>query len=103
VSLPPGSDTVGDIRKEIPSLELDKVFEDSSLKKLTMQLRHTIDLERTDNGKESHSDVFWATLLNDRHSLNTGSIMRPSLGNLSEELEIDLVDNLQVSREEFLE
>jgi hypothetical protein len=93
MSLPPGSDTVGDIGEKVPSLELDKVLEDSSLEKL----------ERTDNSKESHSDVFGATLLDDRHSLNTGSIVRPSLSNLSQELEVDLVNNLQVSREEFLE
>jgi hypothetical protein len=103
MSLPPGSDTIGDIREKVPSLELDKVLEDSSLKKLTMQLRHTVNLERTDNSKKSHSDVFGATLLNNRHSLNTSSIVRPSLSNLSEELEIDLVNDLQVSREEFLE
>ena len=100
---PPGSDTIGDIREKVPSLELDKVLEDSSLEKLTMQLRHTVNLERTDNSKESHSDVFWATLLDDRHSLNTGSIVRPSLSNLAKEFEIDLVNDLQVSREEFLE
>jgi hypothetical protein len=68
-----------------------------------MQLGDAIHLERTDNSKESHSDVFGVTLLNDRHSLDTGSIVRPSLGHLSKELEVDLVDDLQVSREEFLE
>jgi hypothetical protein len=103
MSLPPGSDAIGDIREKVPSLELDKVLEDSSLEKLTMQLRHTVNLEGTDNSKESHSDVFGVTLLNDRHSLDTGSIVGPSLGNLSEELEIDLVNNLQVSREELFE
>ena len=103
MSLPPRSDTIGDIREKVPSFELDKVLEYSSLKKLTMKLRHAVNLERTDNGKESHSDVFGATLLNNRHSLNTGSIVRPSLSNLSEELEVDLVDDLEVSREEFLE
>jgi hypothetical protein len=103
MSLPPGSDTVGDIGEKVPSLELDKVLEDSSLKKLTMQLRHTVDLERANNSKESHSDVFGITLLDNRHSLNTGSIVRPSLSNLSQELEVDLVNNLQVSREELFE
>jgi hypothetical protein len=103
LSWPPGSDTIGDIREKVPSLELDKVLEDSSLEKLTMQLGDTVDLEWTDNSKESHSDVFGVTLLNDRHSLDTGSIVRPSLSNLSEELEIDLVNNLQVSREELFE
>jgi hypothetical protein len=103
MSLPPGSDTIGDIREKVPSLELDKVLEDSSLKKLTVKLRHTIHLERTDNSKESHSDVFGATLLNNRHSLNSCSVVRPSLGDLAEELEIDPVNDLQVSREEFLE
>ena len=68
-----------------------------------MELGNTIHLERTDNSKESHSDVFGVTLLDNRHSLNTGSIVRPSLGDLSEELEVDLVNDLQVSREEFLE
>jgi hypothetical protein len=68
-----------------------------------MELRHTIHLERTDDSKESHSDVFWVTFLYDRHSLNTGGIVRPSLGDLSQEFKVDLVNNLQVSREEFLE
>ena len=68
-----------------------------------MKLRHTVNLEGPDDSKVSHSDVFGVTLLNDRHSLNTGSIVRPSLGDLSEELEVDLVDDLEVSWEEFLE
>lgn len=63
-----------------------------------MQLGHTIDLERPDDSKESHSDVFRVSFLNDRHSLNTPHIVRPALGNLCEELEIDFVDDLQVSR-----
>jgi hypothetical protein len=103
ICLPPGSNTIGDIGKEVPSLELDKVLEDSSLEKLTVQLCHTINLERSDNSKESHSDVFGSTFLYDRHSLDSTHIVGPSLGYLSEEFEVDLVDDLQMSRKEFLE
>lgn len=96
-SLPPWSDTVGDVGEKVTTLELDKVSEDGSLEKLTMKLGHTVDLERTDNSEESHPDIFRRAFLDDRHSSDTVHVVWPSLGNLTQEVVVDSVDDLEVS------
>lgn len=102
-NLPPWGDAVGDVGEKVPTLELDKVSEDGSLEKLTVKLGDTIDLERADNSEESHPDVFRRAFLDDRHSLDTIHVVRPSLGDLSEEVVVDPVDDLKVSRQELFE
>lgn len=101
MNVPPGSDTVSDVGEEVPTLEFDKVSEDGCLEELTVELGDTIHLERSDNGKEGHSNVFWATFLDDRHTFDSAHVIRPSLRNLIEELEVDFVDDLQMSRKEL--
>jgi len=68
-----------------------------------VQLGDTVHLERTDDSEECHSDVFGITLLDDRHALDSASVVWPALGDLTEEVVIDPVDDLQVSRKQLLE
>lgn len=96
-SLPPWSDTVRDVGEEIATLKLDKVSEDGSLKKLTVEFGYTIDLERSDDSEESHPDIFRRSFLDDRHPCDTIHVVWPSLGNLAQEIVVDSVDDLEVS------
>lgn len=68
-----------------------------------MQLGHTIHLERSDNGEVRHSHILGVTLLDDRHALNSASIVGPSLGDLTEEIVVDPIDDLQMTGEQLFE
>ena len=97
-NLPPGGDTVGDVGEEVSTFKLDKISEDGRLKKLTVELGDTIDLERSDNSEECHPDVFGRALLDNRHSGDAVCVIWPSLGDLTQEFMVDSVDDLEMSR-----
>lgn len=96
-------DTVGDIGEEIAALELHKVAEDRALQQLRVQLGHTVHFHRADNGEESHADVLGRALFDDGHAADAVHVAGPSLSDLSEEFVVDLVDDLQVTRQQALE
>ena len=70
----------------ITALELDKVAEDCRLEELAVELGHTVDLHGSDDGEMRHADVFGCAFLDDAHPRDAVIVIRPTFGNLLEEV-----------------
>lgn len=97
-----GSDAVGHVGELVRTVNLHKVFEDSCLNEVRVQLSDTVDLVRSDNGQEGHPYHLRLGFLNDGNSPEHVSVLGERLLHRLEEVEIDFIDNLQMSGEEVL-
>ena len=89
-------DTIG-LVLELALIEVVEFLENCLLKKLRVKSCNTVDGVRADNGKISHSNLLWPSLLNKTHPLNLLVITWILLLQLTNVQMVDLVDNLQVS------
>lgn len=85
------------------SEEVNKVREEVLLDEIRVQRRDAIDLMRPNNRKMSHPDLLRVALLDDRHAGETGAVAGVLLLDALEEVEVDVVDDLEVAREEPLD
>jgi len=58
---------------------------------------------RANDGEPGHSDLLRRALLNERHAGETVPVLRPLLLDLSQEVVVDVIDDLEVSRQEVFE
>jgi len=98
-----GCDSVGDISELVRSKDLDKVLEDSGLNQIRVKFCYTIDLVGSNNSEEGHSDHLGLRLFDNRHSAQQLTVLRELALDTLEEEEVDLVDDLEMSRKEILE
>jgi hypothetical protein len=68
-----------------------------------VQLCHTIDLVAADDGEVCHSDHLWLRLFNDRDPTKHLAILGEVAFNVLQEVQVDVVDDLEVARQEVLE
>ena len=68
-----------------------------------MKLSNTIDLVRSNNGQEGHSNHLWLRFLDDRNSVEQLPFLGEFALNSLEEVQVDLVNDLQVSWKQVLE
>ena len=62
----------------------------------------TVHCKRADDRKISHTDHLFAAFLNERHTSQASGISRPLEGNLCKEASVDFVNDLEMTRQEFL-
>ena len=68
-----------------------------------MNLRHAVDVMAADDRQVRHPDPPPAAFVHDRHPLHAFDVARIEVAHLLEEPVVDLVDDLQVAREDPLE
>ncbi len=96
-------DSVRDVRELIRSKDLDKVLENGSLDQIRMKFSDTVDLVGTDNSQESHANHFWLGLFDDRNASQEFPILWELALHSLQEIQVDLVDDLQMSWKQVLE
>jgi hypothetical protein len=97
------SDTVGDIGELVLTIDLDKVLENGCLDEVGVQFCYTVDLVRTNDGKESHADHLGVRFFNDRNTREHIAILGEGTLNVLQEVQVDLVDDLEVARKQVLD
>jgi hypothetical protein len=96
-------DAVGHVGKLVAAKDGDKVLEDGGLDEVRVQFRHAVDLVRADNGEERHAHHLALRLLDDGHAVEQVVVLGEFFLHHLEEKEVDVVDYLQVAREQVLE
>lgn len=83
--------------------DVDEVPEDGSLDEIGVQLGHTVNLLGPDNGQERHANHLRLGLFDNGHSSQELTVFRELALDALQEEQVDIVDDLQMSREEVLE
>ena len=65
-----------------------------------MQLRHAVDREAADDGQVGHADLGLVALLDQGHAPLARHVAGPARGDLGQEAGVDLVNDLEVTRQE---
>jgi hypothetical protein len=60
---------------------------------------HAVRAVRTDDGEIGHADLTFCTLFDQARALQAAFIAGEPLAHLTEELPVDLIDDLEVSRQ----
>ena len=68
-----------------------------------MELRDAVDGAGSDNGEVGHADLTLGALLDQAHAAQAVFVVKIAGGHLAHEPPVDLVDDLQVARQEPLE
>jgi len=92
------SDTIGLVLK-LTLIEVIELFENSLLEKFRVECCDTVDGVGADDGKVSHSNFLWPSLLDQTHSFDLLVITWVLLLQLADVQVVDLVDEFQVSWE----
>lgn len=98
----PGGDAVGDIGEFVRPVDLDEVFEDRCLDEIGMKLRNTVDLVAADHGKVCHAHHLGLRFLNDGNTTQHVAVLGEVTLNILQELQVDVVDDLKVTRKKML-
>ena len=92
-------DTVRDI-DDLTGGETIKIREDRLFHEIRMDLRNPVDTVASRNGKVGHAQTTPAVFVHDRHAPEKVDIAGKSVPHLFEEPVVDLVDDLQMARQE---
>ena len=87
---------------EVVRQELVEVLEEGVLEDLRVQLRHAVHAGGPDDGEVGHAHVALAALVDEAHARKTFLVAGEQRGDLAQETSVDLVDDLEVAREEAL-
>ena len=68
-----------------------------------MDRGHSIGAVRADNRQVRHSDLALITLFDQAHALNPPLVSREARANIVEQAPVNLVDNLQMTGQQYLE
>jgi hypothetical protein len=98
-----GGDAVGDVGEAVWAAYLHEVFEDGGLDEVRVKFSDTVDLVRTDDGEVGHTDDLWLGLLNNRDTGEKLAILGELLLDGLEEEQVNVVDDLQVTRKQVLD
>ena len=99
---PSRRNAVGHIGKFVWSIDLDKVFKDCGLDQVRVKLSYTIDLVASNGGEVGHLHHFRLGFFDDRNAPEHVAIVGELLLHHMKELRIDLVNDLEMSREQVL-
>lgn len=89
--------TIGHISELVRTKDVDKVLEDGRLDKIRVELCNTIHLVRAHHGEMGHPDHLRLRLLNDGNAAQNFAVFGKLLLDNLEKVEVDLVDNHQVT------
>ena len=79
---------------------LDKVGEELRLDEVRVKLGDAVDLVRPDDGEVRHAHALGRALLDEAHAREARAVVGEPALHVLEEVEVDLVDELEVAREE---
>ena len=94
-------DAVSDVH-ELALPELVEAREQIRTDEARVQFGHAVHVMRADDGEVRHADTLRETFLHDRELRLAGVIARPALLDALEVAAVDLVDDLEVARQDFL-
>lgn len=95
-------DSVRDIGELVDPKDGDKVLENGRLDEVGVELGDAVDLVRANNSEVRHANHLRLRLLDDGDSPKHVSVIRECLLNTLEEEQINVVYNLEMSREQVL-
>lgn len=98
-----GCDAVGNIGELVWTVDLHEILENGGLDQIRVQLGDTVDLVRANDGEICHADHLGLRLLNDGHASEHIALLGEGALNELQELQVDVVDDLQVTRQQVLE
>ena len=96
-----GRDAVRDV-VEVVRHEFVEVLEERLLEDVGVQLGNAVDARGADDRKVGHTHIALAVLVDQRHAGQAVLIAGVDAGDLAEEAPVDLVDDLEVTREQAL-
>lgn len=97
------SDTVGDICELVWAEDSNKVLKDGGLDQVGVKLSHAVDLVGPDDSEVCHADHLGLRLLDDRNPAKDIAIFGEHLLHLLEEEHVNVVDDLQMARQQVLD
>ena len=97
-----GGNAIGHVGEFVRSINLDEVFEDCGFDQVRMKLSYTIDLVAANGREISHLHHLWLRFFDDRNTPEHIAILGELFLHHVKELRIDLVNDLQMSREQVL-
>src|SRR5215472_16475621 len=92
------SNSVGYV-EELVGPQLVEIVQNGLLQKLSMQRRNAVDGVRANRGQVGHSDILRATFVDEGNTCDAGIIVGEPGADFIQKAAVDLVDNLQVSRQ----
>ena len=95
--------TVGDIGELVGAIDLDEILEDGGLDKIGVKLGHTVHLVRANDSKECHPDHLGLRLLNNGNPREEITVIGELLLYLLQEVEVNIIDDLEMSGKEMLD
>ena len=98
----PRRDAIGHV-DDLPGIQAVEVGEDGPLHQVGVDLRPAVHRVAADNGEVGHADVPAAALVHDGHAAQQIGVTGMVVHHVPEEALIDLVDDLQMARQEALE
>jgi hypothetical protein len=96
------SDSVCHVGELVRAINRDKVLEDGRLDEIRVQLGDSIDLVGPDKCQVGHAHHLGGGLFNDGNAAKEFTILGEHALDILQELQINVVDDLQVTREEVL-
>ena len=99
---PPRRDAVGLVAEALRP-HLVEVAKHARLEQLGVQRGDAVDRVAAHRGEMGHADALLAGLADERHACRAGLVAREALAHLVEEARVDLVDDLEVSRQQVVE
>ena len=94
-----GGHAVGHVR-ELLAVQVGEVLERDVLEQLRVQLGHAVDVRAAGHGQVGHAHLRVVTLGDDAHALDLG-LVAGLAGDLVQEVVVDLVDDLQMTRQQL--
>uniref|UniRef100_A0A1Y1L8Q7 Uncharacterized protein n=1 Tax=Photinus pyralis TaxID=7054 RepID=A0A1Y1L8Q7_PHOPY len=94
---------VCNIGELVRAVNFDKVLENGGLDEVRVEFRHAIDLVGADDGKERHAYHLGLGFLNDGYPAEHVPVVREGLFYALQKEQVDVVDDLQVPREQVLD
>ena len=95
-------DAVGDVH-ELAGEELAEVAEEAVLQQFGVERGHAVHMVCRGDAHVRHAHHLFRLLLDEGHAGETAVVVHVARGDLAEEDEVDLVDDLQVAREKLFE
>lgn len=98
-----GCDSVCYVCEFVGPVDCNKVLEDGGLDEVGVKLCHAVDLVGADDGEERHAHHLGLGFFNDGYAAEDVSVVGEGLLHGLQEIQVDVVDDLEVAREQVLD
>ena len=93
-------DAVRLVSKFCLPIKVDEIAKHNVAEEMRMNGSNAVHMVRPNDGKVGHPHLLLRALLNDRHACKTSAVVRKATLDSLEEVEIDVQDDLEVSRQQ---